>query len=228
MKHSHMLALVLTAILVGCASKNIEYPRASMFPYAQQQKMQSTEHWNVLAEHEAKLIIEKLSNKPLIHVSCAAKSCGGFDKHSSPFAQAYGRLLTTHLVSNGANVAVDYESQAHIVEYSVQVVKHGDRDSLPFKPGTVVGAAATAFGIYKAVDKWGTPGLIVAPIAAAADYYLYAREETDTSDSEVLVTTTVTSGNRLEFSDSRIYYFNTGDAEHYTNKKPGLAVTDVE
>jgi len=224
-----LLMALLPLFAIGCASTNIEYPRATLYPSSTQQKMQAAEHWNVLAANEAKLITSKLSSSPVIHISCNSASCTKGGRNSSPFAEAYNEFLTSHLVNNGARVAISKESDSYTLEYHVQVVSHTDRSGLPLKPGTLTGGYAAAYGIYQAAENWSNGSLIALPLAVAGDLYLQNVEETDASNSEVLVTTKITKGNRVIVSNSHIYYFNAGDASHYTNKAKakGFSVTNV-
>lgn len=224
---------LLPALVIGCASKNSEYPRATMHPYSTQQKMQAAEHWNVLAENEAKLITEKLPNSPLIYISCTSNTnCGERMADSTPFSEAYSQLLTTHLVNNGVMVAIDNEPNALMLEYQVQVVTHNDRGNLRrTKPGELTAGAAAAYAIYQAAENWSNPGLVAVPLVIGADVYNYNRVETKASNSEVLVTTRVRDGNRIIVSDSRVYYFNAGDASHYKKviyTGNFMPVTDVQ
>jgi len=225
-----MKKLLITALLsvffVGCASKNLDYPRATTFPYSTQQKMQAAAHWNILAANEAKLISSKLSGSPLIHISCKSSGCGANGMNNSPFAEAYREFLTSHLVNNGANVAINKESGAYNLEYHVQVVTHNDRDGLSAKPGALSATAAAAFGIYKAVNDFSYPARAVIPLVVLGDLALYNAVETSTSNTEVLVTTKITKGNRVITSNSSIYYFNAGDVSHYS-QKARLPVTNV-
>jgi len=224
-----MKKLLLTALLsvffVGCASKNLEYPRATTFPYSTQQKMQAAAHWNILAANEAKLISSKLAGSPVIHISCQSSGCSDKGVNNSPFAEAYREFLTSHLVNNGASVAIQKEPGAYSLEYHVQVVTHNDRGDLPPRPGTLSATAAAAFGIYKATHDFSNSAQIIIPLAILGDLALYNAVEASTSNTEVLVTTKITQGNRVITSNSSVYYFNAGDANHYSNK--GIAVTNV-
>jgi len=224
-----LLTALLSVFFVGCASKNLDYPRATTFPYSTQQKMQAAAHWNILAANEAKLISSKLSGSPLIHISCKSSGCGGNSVNNSPFAEAYREFLTSHLVNNGASVAIQKESGAYNLEYHVQVITHNDRDVLAPRPGTLSATAAAAFGIYKATHDFSNPAQIVIPIAILGDLALYDAVETSTSNTEVLVTTKITKGNRVITSNSSVYYFNAGDASHYSKAAKGktFSVTNV-
>jgi hypothetical protein len=229
-----ILAITLIpALFIGCAPINSEYPRATLHQSSTQQKMQAAEHWNVLAENEAKLITEKLPISSIIHISCVSNSsCGERSAYSTPFSEAYSQLLTTHLVNNGAMIAIDDEPNALMLEYHVQVVTHNDRGRLPHaKPGALTAGAAAAYGIYQAAENWSNPGLVAIPIVIGTDLYRYNKKETGASNSEVLVTTKIRDGNRILVSDSRVYYFNAGDANHYVKRKTNsnfMSVTDIK
>jgi len=221
----------LPAILVGCASTNTEYPRASIFPYSTQQKMQAAEHWNILAANEAKLITEKLTGNPVIHISCVSSGCAKSSQYRSDFSEAYKEFLTSHLVNNGASVAIENERNSYSLEYHVQVVAHRDRGGLPAKVGQTTGDVAAIYGIYQAANNWTKPALALVPLAVGTDIYLHNRELTQTTNSEVLVTTKITKDNRVLVSNSNVYYFNAGDASHYLNRfsydSKDLRVTNV-
>jgi len=204
---------------VGCASKNLEYPRATTFPYSTQQKMQAAAHWNILAANEAKLISSKLAGSPVIHISCQSSGCSDKGVNNSPFAEAYREFLTSHLVNNGASVAIQKEPGAYSLEYHVQVVTHNDRGDLPRKPGILSLNAGAAYGIYKATHDFSNPAQILIPLIAIDELILYNTVETSTSNTEVLVTTKITKGNRVITSNSSVYYFNAGDASHYRKKR---------
>jgi len=222
-----LITALLSVFFVGCASKNLDYPRATMHPYSAQQKMQAAAHWDLLAANEAKLISSKLSGSPLIHISCKSSGCGEGSANNSPFAEAYREFLTSHLVNNGASVAIQRESGAYELEYHVQVVTHNDRDGLPWKPGALSGTSALAFAIYKATHDFSNSAQIVLPLAILGDLALYNAVETSASNTEVLVTTKITKGNRVITSNSSVYYFNAGDEGHYRNAVKSIAVTNV-
>lgn len=220
-----LVVAVFAIFTVGCASKNLQYPSATMYPSSSQQKMQAAAHWNILAANEAKLITAKLSGNPLIHISCKSSSCAGTNAHSSPFSEAYREFLTSHLVNDGAQVAIQNESGAYNLEYHVQVVTHNDRGGLSPKAGTLSVAGAISYGIYKAANDFSRPARALIPLAILGDLALYNAVGTSSSNTEVLVTTKVTKGNRVITSHSSIYYFNAGDVNHY--EKSGMAVTNI-
>jgi hypothetical protein len=227
-----LLVALLPPLAIGCASKNIEYPRATMYPNSTQQKMQAAAHWNALAENEAKLIAQLLPSDSVVHItshiSCESGECDDENKKKSPFRTAYKDLLTTQLFRKGVKVALESEPNTYDLSYNVQVVKHKDRAGLPVTPGSLTGSTVTAFGIYKASASWDPAALVALPLAVAGDMYLYNRTETVSSNSEVLVTTKISKGNRVIVSDSHIYYFNAGDKKHYEDKVNGMVVTDTK
>ncbi len=81
--------------------------------------------------------------------------------------------------------------------------------------------------IAQAQDRWQYPGLAVFPFSALADanslvdYYLPG--ETNT---EVVISTTVKMGQQYIFGDSRVYYINDGDYDHYENQTKTYQLVD--
>lgn len=209
------------SILTGCFQANTaQSPLPSTYPISQQQKMQAAHHWNVLAEHEAKLIAGSVGNKMPLHIS------GG--DASQVFYQGYANLLTSQLVQNGATVLTTPHGAAN-VSFDVNVVKHTVKDSVRAPVGTwsllTAGVAVTAH----AIDKWTTPAKLLIPAAVGAD--ITSGNWVKDSNVEVIITTTVTQQNRILHSSSNIYYINGGDASHYApsvTSTKSVTLTDQE
>lgn len=107
-------------LLSGCFANTSQVPLATTYPYSEQQKMQAVQHWDVLAEYEAAGILrsDALHDRSLFINPTHANSA---------FAQSFGNLLSSQLVSNGALVRTD-PTNAALVDYRVQLVEHQDRD----------------------------------------------------------------------------------------------------
>lgn len=195
--------------LTGCFQANTsQSPLPATYPVTQQQKMQAAHHWDVLAEHEAKLITGSLgaANIPL-HVN------GG--DASQIFYKGYTNLLTSQLVQNGATVLTTPGGAAQ-VSFDVDVVKHTDKDSTRSPAGSWTLLTAGVAVAAHAVDKWSTPAKLLIPAAVGAD--IFSGNWVKESNVEVIITTKVTNQNRILHSSSNIYYINGGDASHYLPK----------
>lgn len=203
----NIIVLGATAgLLSGCFQANTaQAPLPTTYPITQQQKMQAAHHWDVLAEHEAKLITSSLINAltPL-HVT--------EEGASDIFSQGYKNLLTSQLVQKGAKVLTTPNGAAEVT-FEVNVVKHSDQDSVRSPVGSWTLLAAGVAVVAQAANDWSTPEKLLIPAAIGAD--LMSGSWVEDEVTEVIITTQVTERNRIIHSSSNIYYINGGDASHY-------------
>ncbi len=211
-----IIMLTATAgMLTGCFQVNTsQAPLPATYPVTQQQKMQAAHHWDVLAEHEARLISASFSqiNKPL-YVSGGDASQG--------FYKGYTNLLTSQLVQNGATVLTTAQGAA-TVSFDVTVIKHEDKDNVRAPAGSWTLLAAGVAVAAHAVDKWSEPAKLLIPAAVGADFY--SGNWVKDSNVEVIITTKVTDQNQIIHSSSNIYYINGGDASHYSPDAPTTTI----
>lgn len=207
--------LVLGATLVAftaCSNNYLPYPRATMFPNAEQPKLQSANHWNVLARHESELILRNLGDgggaiTPSLYLGDAPGT-------ASDFETAYHNMLMSALVQNGADIMLSRENALFTLDYDVQVIQHHNRKRLPLRPGTATAFFAAIAGAND-TQYWGDQGLILIPVAFAADLWNKFRKDTSAEVTEVIITTRVLSSQRVAHSESRVYYFNPEDIGQY-------------
>lgn len=193
--------------LGGCFYSNAaQAPMAKTYPYSEQQRMQAAQHWQVLAEHEARGILQHrhLRTTPLY---LPEKK----DWTSGEFARSYRSLLTSELVSGGALVSSKPEGAAEL-DFDVEVVHHTDRGFVRPYPG-VISLATLATGIGLLVAPSPNAGLALIPPIAAAD--ITSGSWTKVGDEEVIITTEISDSQRVLYSSSNIYYINRGDRGQY-------------
>lgn len=196
-----------STLLAGCFSTNTsQAPIATTYPISEQQKMQAAHHWDVLAQHQAEMLVSKLGNKP-VYIKPS--------ETATPFNTAFDSLLTSQLVGAGASVKTS-SSLAATLSYKVQVVKHKDRESIRAPQGTYTALAAGIAVATLPYNNWAEPALALLPAAAAVD--LFSGNVTSESNQEVVITTQVVEGTQVTYSNSSIYYINAGDNSHYELK----------
>lgn len=228
MKIYKLIATITLLVLVGCTHRPI--PVATSYPITAQRKMQAAHHWNVLADDIAKRLkktLELTFPNAAVKPSLFVKPSDAQTKIA--FGKVFRNLLNTKLVQQGMVVLAknDYSSQTLVVDYDMQVVHHKDRRLTYFVPGTFTMLAAGIWMVDQAQEKWKYPGLawfpftIAADVASAVNYYLPG--ETNT---EVVITTNVKLDKQYIFGDSRIYYVNDGDYDHYENVAKTYRVVD--
>ncbi len=216
----YILIAMLGLLVAGCSHRPI--PVAKSYPVTGQQKMQAAHHWDVLATDVAnrlkktmELTFPNADTLPPVFVNISNK------QEEIPFGKAFYNLLNTKLIQQSLVVLTNdagFDGETFVINYDMQVVHHKDRRLTYPPPGVYTTLAGGVWMVAKAIDSWKYPGLSLLPFALAADtdalldYYLPG--ETNT---EVIITTSVTMGQQYVFGDSRMYYINTGDYDHYEN-----------
>jgi len=292
MKHAilPLVSLLLLAILGGCSHTPI--PLASSYPATTQHRMQAAHHWQVLAEHVAGRVFERLPNRinnqgrtlgmpPVVEtpvpvyeplpaplpLEAAPIESQNYEplsaplplepqpmrplqqlatpsptpyaqepalyinppkrNNETPFGYAFYHLLRGELVNKnlivtnrpdrvGSNCPGIDACTPMVLDYDIQVIHHKDRDSDIAMPGRWSIGAATLWLIAQAADKWNPPGWAVMPLAVAMDVNDWRKLRfPGQTNTEVVITTTITDGDLVVFSESNIYYINTGDDDHY-------------
>ena len=72
MRRSKLLsALVITAMIAGCATPYSEAPLATNFPSSKQPKLQAAAHWNAIAGDVAKQLADHLKDRQPLYVNRA-------------------------------------------------------------------------------------------------------------------------------------------------------------
>ncbi|WP_170833037.1 hypothetical protein [Halomonas arcis] len=218
--------------LGGCFYANTsQAPIATTYPYSEQQRMQAAHHWNVLARHEANQILkrERVRFRNL-HIPDASQ--GATHAYSGgEFGRGFRTLLTSELVSRGANLTTQPQANSAEVHIDVEVIKHRDRD---FVRPPVGAFTALAGGIAVAaipINQWAEPALGLIPAAMAAD--VTSGSWTHTGNEEVIITTQILDGEQILYSSSNIYYINSGDRRQYAPDRvptapstPTVSITD--
>lgn len=220
-------------MLSGCFYANTsQAPVATTYPYTEQQRMQAAHHWDVLARYEATRILqrERVRNRDL-HISEA--DSGELHAYSGgEFGRGFRTLLTSELVSRGANLTTAPTANSANITIDVEVVEHRDRGFI--RPPIGAFTALTA-GIAVATipyNQWAEPALGLIPAAALAD--TTSGSWTHTGNEEIIVTTQIIDGERILYSSSNIYYINAGDRRQYAPHRvpqapatPSVSITDT-
>lgn len=147
------------------------------------------------------------------------------------FEKSFYHLLRSRLIQSGLTVVNRLEGpfsncysttqacKALVVNYDVEVVNHKDRGGPMRYPGRTTAAllagGAIAYILEEAQHN-GERAWALAPLALGAEMYaigkFYWPDETNT---EVVISTSVTDEDLVVFSDTSIYYVNAGDQDHY-------------
>lgn len=219
---SSLLVMLGVALCTACVAptSNVDYiPRPTLaqmpvptaYPLNTQQKMQAMHHWNVLAEDVARRVQEVLERRVVERQFPVYVAPSGV----TPFAKSFHALLITRLVDKNIAVSKSFEN-ALILGFDIEMIRHADR------------ITRTGKGIYKALapdvyvqrhaltdpgpeTAWAHEAMLqAAEHNVDAGVYTYALPRL-----EVMITSTLLSGESFLMRDSSIYYINDADWRHY-------------
>lgn len=189
----------------GCQT---EVPNAEYYQATHQKVMASASHWQLLASQTA-LELRQILPSNAVNVYLVRDT-------SSPFSQTFGDLLTTALVQQHIFVSTN-PSEQYFARVDVEVVRHNhDRVPGPIDAtllGTVAGAAVWAADRSPSIPLGPAIPAIGAGIGALAD--LKRAYYPSSTNTEVIVSTAISSGSTTVAAKSDVFYVENSDACEY-------------
>jgi hypothetical protein len=215
-----ILLSIFVLVSAGCA--NSPRPQATPFPSAKMQRMQSVQHWDVLAEQLSIDLARKYEQLPpdikrMLYVDEAS---------TSVFSKSLKNLLITHLVAKGIPIVTSFDQSTEICRHAalsclplrlkmdIQIVKHGGKNTpFPFKDVSLPKIAS--YVIYMAGDYWTSPIWAVLPLSE----YIKNEYPAETN-TEILINASLLEGDNVLSAESSIYYVNDNDTAIYKGHQP--------
>ncbi len=216
MKISYAPLVILCLGLGACVS---QVPVATTYPVTFQRKMQAAQHWDVLAADVANRLHDSLvgsgeqQGRPVaLYVQQP--------RYNSDFGEAFHNLLITHLLERGFLVS---ESPAGglPLTYDIQVVTHKDRGFIRPMPGLFTALTGSVLVLHATGDS--NPA--TAAMMGAVGLDVASGFITDNPNSEIIVTTSVMSGDRYVTRLRDIYYISDNNVGQYLAKGPAPVTT---
>ncbi len=195
----------------GCASR---IPEPIAYPYSQQQKMEASHHWQVLAEDLANrinnelIITDNIAKSVFVKQTCGSEAIPCDPTETSSFNEAFRDLLITNLVGFGIPTKQAIDEETLEVNYKVQIVRHTSDRLRTLQPGLLTGLSAAVVVLRNAPSD-----LVTLALGAAAD--VANANMTINGHYEIIITTSMLSGGKYLFRASDIYYINDKDFWHY-------------
>lgn len=195
----------LAVTVTGCATAPI--PVAENFEYTVQKKVRSAGHWELIARD---VISQTSSVLEQAGISNATDLRVVEPDNPGPFDKAFREFLITELVQGGKSVRMDDQAPVD-VSYSTIVIRHNS-DRPHFIPGAftmLTSGVYAAYGLrHEHLDLKLAAGLALAGVADyAASTYTGGPTHT-----ELILTTTVSSGGRYLARKTDVYYIEEDDA----------------
>ena len=195
----------VAAAMAGCANSPI--PLAENFELTTQKKVRSAGHWELLSRdviEQTAMAMEQAGIAPGVDLYVSLPA------NPSHFDKAFREFLITELVAAGKSVRMSPEGAVR-VSYDTQVVRH-ESHRPHFVPGQftmITGGLYAMYGLRaEHLDARLAAGLL---LAGAADYAASVNTGGPTH-TEVILTTTVSSGDRYLVRKTDVYYLEDSDA----------------
>lgn len=194
------LLVALPVLLAGCVSPG---PVATNFPISEQKKVRHAHHWDVVADDVVTQTLQTLAKSNYIgnqalHVRPA--------QENTAFNKAFRNFLITNMVNRGLPVSSSSQNAIE-VQYETQVVRHVS-DRIDYKPGIVTMLAGGLYAIHDLADS--EPVAAGVALTAAIDLAGSFRNG-GPSKTELIVTTSISSGSRFVMRKTDVYYFDEAD-----------------
>ncbi len=206
------------ALLAACSTSPI--PVSENFPLTVQPKVRSAGHWNLLSKDVIGQTLETLSK-----VGTVSPLYVALPANASPFDTAFREFLITELVKAG-RVVQQSPDRAIEVSYQTQVVRHNSPRP-HFVPGQFTMITAGLYAMYglstESVEAKLAGGL---GLAAAADTIASINSGGPTH-TELILTTTVSTGGRYLARKTDVYYVEEEDATLFASVLPPRTVKVV-
>lgn len=193
------------ATMVGCASR-APIPLAENFELTVQPKVRSAGHWELVSSD---VVAQTLATLDKVGVAPGTQLHVALPANPSSFDLAFRDFLITKLVQSGAPVQ-QMPGQALDVTYHTQLVRHNS-ERPHFIPGQFTMIAAGLMAAYGLRHEHLDAQLLATlGLTAAADYGASINSGGPTN-TEMILTTTVTRGGQYIARKTDVYYLENAD-----------------
>ena len=202
-------------LISNCSSR---FPEPITYPYSQQQKMQASEHWEILAQDLANRINNELILNDNIETAVYVKPTCGDEispckaNETSTFNEAFRDLLITGLYNYGIPTQSKPSLEAIEVLYKVQIVRHNANRTRTLQPGILTTLSAAVMVMRNAPSE-----LVLLASGVAAD--VANTSYTSNGHYEIIITTSMIAKGKYLFRASDIYYINDKDFYQYQESR---------
>lgn len=224
MKNTLLSLLLGSLIFSGCATPFSEAPMATNFANSEQVKLQAGAHWESIAKHLSKTVIEQMGTRKIVYINEPSEK--------SKFNIALHSLLLSSLVKEGITVAkfaaasdVTIDLKTHVIKFSKDRASGRNLVGVP----TLLTAGVWALtGVGTANTARTTLGVSAGVTAVGLDAYNWFGSQYAAGEipqHEIIVSVNVTDNAQYLSSVSNVYYIADSDASLYkgvTGKKIGV------
>jgi hypothetical protein len=220
MKFRYILPILAVSV-AGCATTPV--PVASNFPASSQQVARTAQHWNIVANSVVEQTLLAINSNPLLQKrSIYLQRPNG----ANAFNVSFHDFLINHMVGSGASVNVckptqstgtgfEMDGKPVDVTYEARVIQHNGIGG--YRPGEWLALGTGVAALYNASSNWSHSEIWGAGIGLGVLAEVARNSWPSSTNTELVVTTTIAENNRYIFRRSDIYYIADADAGLYFN-----------
>lgn len=201
--------VVGTALFTGCA-RHSETPIATNFPFQKQQKLQAASHWQLIAQDTAKNLISAVPERRPLYVRQS--------EQQSQFEKAFTQQLIGSLTAAGYPVMKHANRPDTLtVDVSAEPLRFS-KGRRQYKTTGSLTALTGGLWVLRNIYENVSPGAAMVTAAATVDTTQWLRSEFasgPTPQTEIIVTTSVSSADRYYAQNSSAYYTTDSDWSLY-------------
>ena len=205
MQRTIIAGLLAGSSLLGGCAHYAEAPQPTRFPSQEQQQLQAASHWQLIAEDAASQLLKSLPADAPLYVLQNARQ--------SPFEQAFTAQLIGILSASGHPVMKSMDRPGTLqVEVSANPLRFSSGRQKPHAAGELTmltGGLWVLRNLYSNVS----PGAAMMGGAVAVDAanWFGSKYASSVPQSELIVTTSVSSAERYYAQSSSAYYTTDSD-----------------
>jgi hypothetical protein len=220
MKLRYILPILAVSVgVAGCATTPV--PVASNFPASSQQIARTAQHWNIVANSVVEQTLLAINSNPLLQKrSIYLQRPNG----ANAFNISFHDFLINHMVGSGASVNVckptqstgtgfEMDGKPVDVTYEARVIQHNGIGG--YRPGEWLAIGTGVAALYNASSSWSHSEIWGTGIGLGVLAELEKSAWPSSTNTELVVTTTIAENNRYIFRRSDIYYIADADAGLY-------------
>lgn len=223
MRLRYILPIIATSVGIGgCASTPV--PVAKNFAASTQQVARTAQHWNIVANSVVEQTLLAINSNPLLQKrSIYLQRPNG----ANAFNVSFHDFMINHMVGSGASVNVckpaestgtgfEMDGKPVDVTYETRVIQHKGIGG--YRPGEWLALGTGVAALYNASSNWSHSEIWGLGVGLGVLAELENSTWPGSTNTELVVTTTIAENNRYIFRRSDIYYIADADAGLYLNR----------
>lgn len=211
-----MVAMLASGFfLSGCTAPFTEAPVATNFKASEQQKFQSAQHWQMIADDTVEQLVQTLpAGKSALYIPREAED--------SNFQRAFKQRLMSKLISKGYPVMKNATNNTLVLDVKTDYIRWTERASRDPVLGEMT-ALSGGLWVLRNIYQHTSPGAAMMGAAVSADAYFAYNSKFSSGPRpkhELVVSVSVSDSDRYFANTTNVYYTTERDFHNYASQLP--------